>query len=168
MIHHRLLLAWLVGCAVACQPTKPAPLTQADEAAIKAGDAAFAKAATAGDLPGIMALYADEAVVLPPAMPMAQGKTAIEELFGGMMQQMSVQLELTPKIIEGAGDRATVVGIYRLVGTPKGSTAMPPEDGKYVLALQRQADGSWKLTRDAWSPDAPPPAPPAPAPAPKK
>ena len=50
------------------------------------------------------------------------------------------------------------VGTYRLTLTPKkaGAKALPTEEGKYLEVLKKQADGSWKILHDMWSPNAPP------------
>ena len=159
-MRHRTILSLIAFAAVAaCQPPKPAALSQADIDAIKANDAAFAKAANAGDLVAITAMYTSDATVLPPMMPMAEGSAAIKQLFGGMLHVMTPNLVLTPKAVEGEGDRATLIGTYHLASTLKaGNIAEPPEDGKYIEVVRRQADGSWKMTHDAWSPDAPAPA----------
>jgi ketosteroid isomerase-like protein len=41
--------------------------------------------------------------------------------------------------------------------TPKkaGAKPLPPEEGKYVEVLKKQADGSWKIIYDIWNANAP-------------
>jgi ketosteroid isomerase-like protein len=61
--------------------------------------------------------------------------------------------------VEGRGDLAYAVGSYRQTLTPKkaGAKSLPTEEGKYIEVLKKQADGSWKIVYDMWSPNAAPP-----------
>jgi len=49
----------------------------ADESAIRTVNVNWGKAYNGGDAKGVTALYADDAVLLPPGAPGARGKTAI-------------------------------------------------------------------------------------------
>lgn len=158
-------LALALLASTACQ-SAPQPLSPADETAIRGVNAAFVTAANAGSVEDLMALHAPDGTVMPPDMPPASGTDAVRQLWTGMMSQMRVTLTLTPVRIDGRGDLAYVRGSYHIVSTMKDSTqaSPPPEDGKYLDVLQRQADGSWKYVVGSWSSNAAPPAP-APAPA---
>ena len=72
---HILVLALLMlaaGAAVAAD-------TAADEAAVRALNPSWFKAYNAGDIAGVAALYADDAVLCIPGAPAARGKAAIRE-----------------------------------------------------------------------------------------
>lgn len=160
------LVAGAALLSVAACRTAPLPLSESDRAAARSTDSAFAAAATAGQLDGIMAAYAPGAIVMPPGMGMAAGHAAVRELFGPMLAAGRMRLELTTGTIDGAGDVMYATGSYVLQALPSDTTQpMPPaEHGKYLEVFRKQADGSWKMVRDAWSPDASPPAPAPPAP----
>ena len=166
----RFCLAALLVVGAACQPAPkaetaamgsesaaaPAGLSAEDEAAIRAVDAEWARVATAGDGAALTALYAWDATLLPPNEPVAKGE-AMKKYNDDMINSFSGPTELTTTAVEGRGDLAYAVGIYRATLTPKKASAKPlPTDvGKYLEVLKKQADGSWKVVYDMWSSDAP-------------
>jgi len=134
----------------------PAGLSAQDEAAVRAVDVEWARAATAGDGDALTALYASDATLLPPNEPVVKGE-AVKKYNDDMTNSFSGPTELTTTVVEGRGDLAYAVGIYRASLTPKkaGAKPLPTEEGKYVEVLKKQADGSWKIVYDMWSPNAP-------------
>lgn len=167
----RFGLAALLVCGAACQPAPrtetatmadgsgagPAGLSAQDEAAVRAVDAAWARAASAGDGNAIAALYATDATILPPMEPLRQGEAA-KKYWVDFTAGFSGPVELATTAVEGRGDLAYGVGTYRMTLTPKqaGAKPLPTEEGKYVEVLKKQADGSWKIIYDIWNPNAPP------------
>ena len=151
-----IAFAALAGCKSA-----PAPLTDADRAMARQMDSAYAAAAGAGNVDGMMAGYAPDAMVMPPSMPMAHGTDQIRQLWKGMTS-VKVSLQLTQETADGAGDFMYTTGKYHYQELPAGTGAS--EDGKYLEVFHRGADGKWMLVADTWSPNAPP-APMAMAPA---
>jgi uncharacterized protein (TIGR02246 family) len=135
----------------------PAALSAEDEAAVRAVDDAWAKAATAGDGKAIAALYSDDAVLLPPMEPQVQGEAA-KQYWMTFADNFSAEAELKTTTLEGRGDLAYSAGTYRMTLTPKkpGAKPMPTEEGKYLEVMKKQADGSWKISHDIWNPNAPP------------
>lgn len=169
MFHKRLVVAALLGLGAACQPAPktetmgaesaaaPAGLSSEDEAAIRALDAEWSRAASAGDGNAVAALYTSDATLLPPMEPPRQGEAA-GKYWIDVLGAFSGPTELTTTAVEGRGDLAYSVGGYRQTLTPKkaGAKAMPTEEGKYVTIVKKQADGSWKIVYDMWSPNAAP------------
>jgi len=168
----RVVLAALLTLSAGCQPrpretgmadtgsrgtASSAALSSADESSIRALDAAWAKAATAGDGAAIAALYAPDATLLPPGEPMVKGEAA-KKYWIDFAKGYSGPTELNTESVEGSGDLAYAVGTYRMTLTPKkaGSKPLPTDEGKYVEVLKRQDDGSWKILHDIWNPNAPP------------
>ena len=164
----RLILTWgTVMClvlSVGCQG--PAGLSEADRTAIRQGCQDFAKLMNAKDWKGAAALYAEDAIVLPPNQAAVQGRAAIQASLEGFPPFSNFQVQTLE--IEGRGDLAYERGTNSLTVTPAG--AAPIEDrGKYVAIWRKQADGSWKILRDIWNSDLPLPVPEKPAaPAKKK
>jgi uncharacterized protein (TIGR02246 family) len=163
-------LAALLLVGAACQPAPkadtatmgtevaatPVGLSAQDEAAIRAVDAEWARAATAGDGAALTALYAWDATLLPPNEPVAKGE-AMKKYNDDVTNGFTGPTELTTTAVEGQGDLAYAVGIYRATLTPKkaGAKPLPTDVGKYLEVLKKQADGSWKIVYDMWSSDAP-------------
>ena len=87
------LLVWFAACQPAAKTetttmagdaattaAAPAGLSAEDEAAVRAIDAEWARASTAGDGKAVAALYTADATLLPPMEPMLKGETAQEIL----------------------------------------------------------------------------------------
>jgi ketosteroid isomerase-like protein len=146
MVHStRFGLAALLVLGAACQPAPktetmggesavaPAGLSSEDEAAIRAIDAEWGRAASAGEGNAVAALYTSDATVLPPKEPPQQGEAA-GKYWVDVLTAFSGPTELTTTAVEGRGDLAYGVGTYRSTLTPKkaGAKALPTEEGKYL------------------------------------
>jgi uncharacterized protein (TIGR02246 family) len=134
-----------------------AGLSDQDKASVRAVDETWASAARAGNGDAIAALYAPNAVLLPPGESMVKGDAA-KKYWVDFANGFSGPTELNTIAVEGSGDLATAIGTYKMSLTPKktGAKPLPTEEGKYLEVLKRQDDGSWKLIYDMWSPNAPP------------
>ena len=165
---------WLaIGAAILISASGLSLAASSDEAAIRAQTASWEKAFSAGDAKALAALYAEDAVLLPPGVPRVNGRAAIQEFFtkdvAGAKAAGAV-FTLNPKTDVGvSGNMGWESGTYKV--TVKGAVV---ETGKF-LSVSRKKDGKWLYIRDTWNADAPPapPAPPpaaapAPPPAPKK
>ena len=134
-----------------------------EEAAIRAINQAWVKAYNAGDAKAISGLYAEQAVLLPPGAPAANGNTAIQAYLAMDMAESAkagFAFSLGAKTDMGvSGDLAWESGTYAV----KAKSGATVETGKY-LSVFKKTGGKWLLIRDTWNADAPPaPASPAPA-----
>jgi uncharacterized protein (TIGR02246 family) len=155
------LLLILVGSMIGsgCRPGDSASkspaateLSAADVAAIRATDSAFAAAANAGDVDGVIAVYAGDASLLPPNLPPQKGRNAIRAFWGGFLNAYTVRFEIGSDTIEGRGDLAYNLGHYRFTAVPK-AQADPgvADEGKFLEILKKQPDGRWKYVLDMYS-----------------
>lgn len=131
---------------------QPVQLSGADLAGVRRTDSAFVAAANAGDVDGVVAVYAQDAALLPPNMPAQRGSAAIRGFWGGLLKAYTVKFEVSSDTIEGRGDLAYTVGHYRLTAVPK-EKANPgmADEGKFVEILKRQPDGTWKYVVDIYN-----------------
>ena len=99
--------------------------------------------------------YSNDAVVLPPNSPLAttpiairaQWKKDIDSMIGGGWIPTRVE-------VAKSGDMAYVSGTY--TSDFKDASGKTVKDrGKYLEVWQRQTDGSWKCSADAWNSDLP-------------
>ena len=104
--------------------TASAGLSAEDEAAIRAVDAQWGRASSAGDANALASLYASDATVLPPMEPMRQGEAA-KKYWIDFTNGFSGPTELTPTAVGGGGDLAYSVGMYRETLTPRKAGANP-------------------------------------------
>lgn len=135
----------LLGVALLCACGRPAaPAPQGERQAIEATVARYVSASNDGDADALTALYADDAVLLPPDHEPIQGREAIGEFW---RQGTDEGLEVSTLRLDVSGDVGYLVGRYHLPATDE----EPADSGKSVLCLKRQPDGSWKLTADIWN-----------------
>jgi uncharacterized protein (TIGR02246 family) len=127
-----------------------------DKSAIDTTRETYAAAWRTGNAADVAGLYADDALVLYPNQPPVVGKAAIrtyfDRFFGDFTQN---EFELTSAEIQIAGSWAFDRGTYRWKGTPKAGGPAVEDHGKFLVILQRQPDGSWKVARDMDNSDRP-------------
>src|SRR3954470_14247084 len=70
----------------------------------------FMEAFGRGDAASVAALYAEDAVVLPPDAPMISGRAAIEEVWRGLMGAGARGINLETLRLAGSGDMLHEVG----------------------------------------------------------
>lgn len=101
----------------------------------------------AGDWASVVALYTDDAVVMPENRPAVIGKKAIQSLYRSVFNEFTFEGSGETLEIEVAGDWGYFRSTYTMVATPKAG-GKPIEDiGKWLVIVRRQPDGSWKIAR---------------------
>jgi uncharacterized protein (TIGR02246 family) len=156
-----LVLVGVAACLSACgrehvsdsgSGAAPAGLSPGDSAGIAAADSAFQAAANAGDAASVASVYAADASLLPPNLPLQRGRNAIKGFWSGLLEAYTLTFEIAPDLIEGRGDLAYNMGHYRFTAVPK-SKSQPgiADEGKFVEILKKQPDGSWKYVVDIYN-----------------
>jgi uncharacterized protein (TIGR02246 family) len=142
----------------ACAPAAPAAGdTAADEAALKATTVTWLEAYNAGDVEKIVALYAEDGVLMPPNAPVAKGHDAIR---GFLTSETAAAKAAGVKLVQGmstagiAGDTGWESGTYT-VANASGATV----DGGSYLSVSHKSNGKWLYYRDTYVSDRPLPAP---------
>ena len=166
-LRHFFLAVGAAFMLSACAPAAPAVDTAAEEAALKATTATWLEAYNAGDVEKIVALYAEDAVLMPPHAAVATGHAAIRAfLTADTAGAKAAGVRLVPgaTVAGVAGDTGWESGSYT-VADAKGATV---DSGSY-LSVSRKVNGKWLYVRDTYNSDRPlPPPPAAPEPAEKK
>jgi uncharacterized protein (TIGR02246 family) len=105
------------------------------------------------DVEGILARYADDAMIMPPGEPIVSGKAAIARRLTDQFKQFTV------KSVDGrisdvvvGGDLAVETGTYTMSLVLTDGTPIS-EQGKYLHVWRRSSDGQWKVIRYMSSPD---------------
>jgi uncharacterized protein (TIGR02246 family) len=122
-----------------------------DDSAIRAITKRFVEAYNRKDAAAAAQVYADDAKVLPPNMPMVSGKDAIQA-FWKFAMEMGVHLNLEAVELVVDGSTAYERGVATMT-TQAGAAQPKTSKGKYVTVMRRQSDGSWKLVLDIWNSD---------------
>jgi ketosteroid isomerase-like protein len=145
--------------ASGCNQAPPPVDLKAAADAVRAADAAQLKSAQALDAAGVIAEYADDAVVLPPNEPAATDKASILKLWTGMMVPGTAVTWTATRIeVAASGDLAYEQGAYSVTGPGPDGKPMS-ETGKILSVWKKQTDGSWKSVEDMWNSDLPAVAP---------
>jgi len=157
-----VLLAGLSGCAPATEPAPEIDLAAEEEAAREAIEEMAEQwdaAMNAGDYEAVADLFTDDGIQMGADAPALVGKAAIRNAMKTDFEENTVQSENVTEEIRLAGDWAVVRGTYKEIRTPKAGGEPIELVGKWLDVYERQADGSWKISRDAWNLDHPLPAP---------
>ncbi len=150
----------LVAALAACQPAAPAGLSAADQAAVRAADDAAARHIIAKDWAGWAGDFTEDAILMPNNGDPVTGRAGIQAWASGFPPFSDFKVSLEE--VEGRGDLAYGRGTYSMMITPPGAQAPVHDHGKYLAIYRKQADGSWKASRDIFNSNVPLPAPPAP------
>jgi ketosteroid isomerase-like protein len=121
-------------------------------AAIEAGNAKFSALAAQGDGAALARLYAKDGAVMPAGSEPIRGTEAIAKFWQTALTSGVAAIELKTVEVYSQGMTATEVGEYAL----RDKVGKVLDRGKYVV-IWRHEDGEWKLLRDMFSTNMPPP-----------
>ncbi len=110
-------------------------------------NAKFAEAFNKGDGVAVAAMYAKDAVVLPPGSDMVKGKPAIQAFWQGATQQLG-DMKLNALDVKPLGKAAArEIGTFSLKPKAQGAQEVV---GKYVVVWQKVGK-AWKVGTDIWN-----------------
>jgi uncharacterized protein (TIGR02246 family) len=140
--------------AAGCQSIAPESdaLSQGDLSAVRSlMEETYVQAILAGDLETATAVWAENAVRVPPTAPTLVGYEAIRASYEAMPYTIT---EFTFKTdnVEGCGDMAVMRGTYSFAAEVEDGGSHS-ETGTTFLVLRREEDGAWKVTQNTWRPD---------------
>jgi uncharacterized protein (TIGR02246 family) len=144
--------------ALGCAPQPPADNSQEARAGIEAVNQQFMKLAAEKNAAGLAALYTEDARVLPPNGAPVEGRAAIEQFFGAILQGIA-RVQLDTVEVEGHGTTAHEQEALTFFD----ASGAKIDEGKAIVIWKKVGE-EWKLHRDMFSSNLPPPAPAAPAP----
>jgi ketosteroid isomerase-like protein len=117
---------------------------------VRALDAEFIKNANNGDAAALTSgFYAADAVLLPPNGLIVRGAAAIEAFWAAFLGQGVADAVIETTEVSASGDLAYGIGTYSYA-VPSASFT---DTGKFLIVLQRQADGTWKTIADQFNSD---------------
>ena len=122
------------------------------EAALRELTQDWALACNTKQLDDLVGLYMADATVLRPNVPPVRGAAAIREFFFGVLDAGMSDVELDPVRSELFGDFGYEAGRCKSL-VPVAMGKRREERGKYLVMLNRQANGEWKIVADSWSSD---------------
>jgi uncharacterized protein (TIGR02246 family) len=135
--------------------SKETSLGDADRAQIRALDSMFVHAWLRDDTAGVLRLFADDAVLVPPNGAPVFGRTAIRgwwwPLDGSRTRILSFDRQVAE--INGTHDLAFMRGTANLGWTyqKNGRTTRQSSHSNDVILFARTSDGTWKIIRQIWN-----------------
>jgi uncharacterized protein (TIGR02246 family) len=120
--------------------------------AIEAVNAKFAALVAQGNSAGMADLYAKDGAVMPVGSEPIRGSQAIAKFWGGGLASGVAAVDLKTVEVYELGKTATEVGEYAL--RDKGGKVL--DRGKYIVIWSHE-DSGWKILRDMFSTNQPPP-----------
>jgi len=160
-LHLRFATVAVIACAVGllgCQqqtvPTPPPDTRAADEAAVRAASAEWAKVAAAKDLENTLAYYAEDASMFPPNAPVVAGAEARRKMWSTLFSPAELVFSNAATKVEVAksGDLAYEIGtVEESFKDAKGTPVKLV--GKYVVVWKKQPGGQWKAIVDIFNTD---------------
>ena len=112
----------------------------------------FTEAFRSGDADQIAALYAVDAILMPPNMPAVEGRSAIRDYFAAMPEIREPVLRTVE--MDNLDNKVLVRGEYTMTMILDGEAV--EDRGKYLEVRAKSPDGVWRITRDMYSSDLPP------------
>ncbi len=134
-------IALLAGCA------PQAPPTAQESAELAALGERWMETFEAGDMDGLVGLYTEDAIFLPPNGELIRGIDGVREHLQALKDTgLKGDLETLEAMV--AGDLGYRLGTFTLT-TPDGEVA---DRGKYI-EIWRQVGGEWKIASDIYNSD---------------
>ena len=117
----------------------------------------YSESLNAGDLERWLDLWTEDGIQMPPDERAVSGIDSIRARNEDMLDRFTFDIGITNQEVETAGNWAYARGSYKARLMPKGGGRPVTIDGKYMTILARQPDGSWKIHRDIFNSNTPPP-----------
>ncbi|HEX8942507.1 MAG TPA: nuclear transport factor 2 family protein [Gemmatimonadaceae bacterium] len=151
----RSALTILAALALACS-TSDGGRGSNGRATIQAGVDSVADrllAALRADAPdSLLALMADDVVIMPPNEPVLNGKAAVRSWYEQFVKQMRTSsLTITNREVLIGGDYATEVARFEWRLLPVAGGPPMVDRGSYMQVWHRGSDARWAFSREVWN-----------------
>ena len=144
-----------VFSTAAAAPAATSPSYAADLAAITDFNSRYLRAINAGDSAALSALTDDDHIMLAPGKPPLVGKAANDAANARGLQQFNIVETWNPLETVIDGNLAYQRGSFTVAATPKAGGAIRTTAGSFLRIYRRQADGSWRMSRDMFNAEQP-------------
>ncbi len=154
-----VILLLTLGCTAAVETSRQDMDLEAERALLLETDRTLAEVYSASETPldTIFASFTDDARVLAPDIPIAEGWEASRAVFAKLEALPGYSLKVVPAIADvgGVADLGYTIGTYHMK-LPGSDGSIVEINGKYLSIWKRQPDGSWKIAVDMFNADGPP------------
>jgi ketosteroid isomerase-like protein len=105
-----------------------------------------------------MAMFTDDVVFLSPNEPAVVGKPAVRAWCAAYLKAFKIHWDKTVSEFIVTGDWAFERYAYKQSDRATEGGALVTDTGKGLIIYHHDPDGKWRVARDAWNSDLPPPA----------
>lgn len=139
----------MIGCVNTPPPGQDSAFA-AESARARATLERLIEADNASDLPAVVACFAEDAVLLPPAREPIRGRAAIEAHYRALFARERLVVQLNIEETALSRDDATLRGRTSGKRIPLDGTAAIPFSDGFTARLRRAADQSWRVISLEW------------------
>ncbi len=139
------------------RPGAAAPSVEADLAAIAEFNKRYLQAINDEDIVTLSSLTTDDHIMIASGRPPLVGKAANDAANARVFKQFDIDETWTPVETVVAGDWAYQRGTFTVAATPKAGGSTTRTSGNFMRIYRRQPDGGWRMIRDMFNTDQPPP-----------
>ena len=141
----------MTACAPAERANDSFDTYEADRGAIEQLLRDYDAAITADDGDALTSFFTPGGVEMPQGEPTLEGVEAIRARETEFLTANDDEITSTIENVEVSGDLAVVRTSYRETWTPRDGSEPRSIEGKSILVLDRQVDGSWKISSVIWN-----------------
>ncbi len=139
------------------RPGAAGPSVEADLAAIAEFNKRYLQAINDEDIVTLSSLTTDDHIMIASGRPPLVGKAANDAANARVFKQFDIDETWTPVETVVAGDWAYQRGTFTVAATPKAGGSTTRTSGNFMRIYRRQPDGGWRMIRDMFNTDQPPP-----------
>ncbi|MEP6916521.1 MAG: nuclear transport factor 2 family protein [Acidobacteriota bacterium] len=140
------------GCAPAPQP---AASTATADATAHEAHAAYVTAINSNNLASILGMLTEDVVYLSAHEAPMVGKAAVQPWLEAYLRAYKTHWDKPVQEFVVNGDWAFERYSYKSTDTPLAGGAVVEDTGWGLVIYHHDADGKWRVARDAWGPDHP-------------
>jgi ketosteroid isomerase-like protein len=127
-------------------------LSDEDVAAIRATIESVVQTTAAKDWTAWESNWTEDAMTMYAHGPVTEGRAAVRQSWES---ENITEFAATPSVIEGRDGLAYARGTYSITVSTDAMPEPVTDNGKFLLILEKQPDGSWAIAIDAASSDLP-------------
>ena len=146
-----------IGVLAACGPSgaeSAATVGEADSTAHLAHEA-YTAAINSNNLDSLAGMFTEDVVFLAAHAPPIVGKAAVRAWAEGYLQAFTTHWDKTSQEFVVTGDWAFERYTYKSTDTPKAGGSAVQDTGWGLVIYHHDADGKWRVARDAFGTDTP-------------
>ena len=128
-------------------------MSDPDRSAIARASTRLLNAVNGSDVDGVVAVWAEDGVMMPPDKLAVSGRTAIAGYFRRLFSSARFRFEFTESEIQVVGDVASEHVTYAAEAWVEGASEPIRDGGKGIHVFRRLPDGDWVLAVDIWNSD---------------